>query len=174
MRSGVVLTTLFLEAVTCGAAWSQPRTSAAALHLQSGVTESPEISADPSARRMFWDLVQHARYGFSNMEQVAFIVRDHNGALDCVLWPSSGEPDSGRWEGAFPEGVVAIAHTHPNWLPIPSSLDARTATRTHTPVYVVTRTQIYMTAGGEPIALAKSDWKPATQSGRVPAPCRFL
>lgn len=122
---------------------------------------------------MFWDLVQHARYGFSNMEQVAFIIRDRTGALGCILWPSSGEPDSGRWEGPFPTGVVAIAHTHPNWLPAPSSIDIRTATRTQTPVYVVTRSQIYKTAGGEAVALARTSWKPAVSSEPMPPACRF-
>jgi hypothetical protein len=173
MRNQVVITTFFSMAFSCGIAWSQvdDRTARPALPPDAG--ERHDIATDPSARRMFWDLVQHARHGFSNMEQVAFIIRDRNGALGCVLWPASGEPDSGRWEGPFPTGVVAIAHTHPNWLPVPSTIDIRTASRTRTPVYVVTRSRIYETAGGAPIAVATANWQPETPRGGMPPVCRY-
>jgi hypothetical protein len=174
MRNQVVITTFFSMAFSCGVVWSQVASNAVMEGLPPDYAgERHDIATDPSARRMFWDLVRHARYGFSNREQVAFIIRERDGALSCVVWPSSGEPDSGRWEGPFPTGVVAIAHTHPNWLPVPSSIDIRTATRTRTPVYVVTRSQIYETAGGEPVAVARTSWKPETSGDGMPSACRF-
>lgn len=118
-----------------------------------------EITADPAVRRVMWRLLADSRWGFSHTEKAAFIVRTSSGELACLLWRSDDE-NQARWRGAFPRGTIAIAHTHPNWLPAPSGIDMRTARRTNTLVYVVTRSRIYRTAGGKPEMVFKGDWKP--------------
>ena len=92
-----------------------------------------DLSTDPAVREMFWQLLSQSRYGFSHEEEAAFVVRGESGGYRCVAWPSDGSVDSARWEGRFPDGVVAIIHTHPNWMATPSSIDARTARTTRLP-----------------------------------------
>jgi proteasome lid subunit RPN8/RPN11 len=53
---------------------------------------------------------------------------------------------------------VAIIHTHPNWLPLPSKLDVLVARQTAVPVYVLTRTRIARTDGGQPAVVVAGDW----------------
>lgn len=83
-----------------------------------------------------------------NMEDAAFVVRDANGNLSIVRWPSAGMPDSAMWIGKVPEGAFAIAHTHPDWRPRPSKIDVVTARTAKMPVYVVTHKQVWETAAG--------------------------
>lgn len=83
-----------------------------------------------------------------NMEDAAFIVLDPQGHYSVVRWPSAGVPDSAMWVGRIPEGTVAIAHTHPDWRPRPSTIDVATSRGAKLPVYVVTRTQVWETAAG--------------------------
>jgi hypothetical protein len=85
-------------------------------------------------------------------------MRTATGAYGFLTWPSDGAFDSARWEGRFPGGVVAIIHTHPNWMPSPSSIDARTARAIGVPVYVITRTEISKTTGGPPEVVISGDW----------------
>jgi hypothetical protein len=124
-----------------------------------------EIAANPTALRIFWGLLERSRYGFSHMEEVAFIVRGANGSVSAVPWPEAGERDMGRWAGAFPANTVAIVHTHPNWMPMPSNIDAHTATHTHLQVYVITRARITKTDGQSTTTLVAGDWKPTDTCG---------
>lgn len=96
----------------------------------------------------FATLLGNAHSGFSRMEMAAFIVRDASGALTIVAWPPNGIPDSAMWAGPIPDGAIAIAHTHPNWLPRPSTVDIKTARTVKMPVYVITRMQVWETAAG--------------------------
>jgi proteasome lid subunit RPN8/RPN11 len=116
---------------------------------------------------MFWQLLSQARYGFSHGEEAAFVVRGEIGGYRCVAWPSDGFVDSARWVGRFPDGVVAIIHTHPNWMATPSSIDVRTARTARIPVYVITRTQITLTNGDETRIVISGEWKPEM----TPRPC---
>ncbi|MGZ4810469.1 MAG: hypothetical protein ACXVIJ_06460 [Thermoanaerobaculia bacterium] len=128
---------------------------------------SGEIAANPAALRIFWGLLERSRYGFSHMEAAAFIIRGANGAVSSIPWPEADEPDMGRWTGAFPANTVAIVHTHPNWLPLPSYIDAHTATHTRTQVYVVTRSRITKTDGSSTTTLVSGDWKPTDTCGAI-------
>jgi proteasome lid subunit RPN8/RPN11 len=80
--------------------------------------------------------------------------------VDFVRWPSSDQHHRAVWRGAFPRGTIAIVHTHPNWIPEPSPIDARTARRKRVPVYVVTRLQIQKTNGQDMITVTRGDWRP--------------
>jgi hypothetical protein len=124
-----------------------------------------DIAADPAALRIFWQLLEQARFGFSRLEEAAFIVRDASGTVSEVPWPAAGEPNTGKWIGAFPANTIAIVHTHPNWMPSPSSIDVRTAQRTRVPVYVITRSHIAKTAGGSTTMLLDGEWKPGDVCG---------
>lgn len=124
-----------------------------------------DLAGDPAALRIFWRLLEQARMGFSRIEEAAFLVRDAAGNLTGVPWPSAGEPNMGRWFGAFPANAIAIAHTHPNWLPVPSSIDVHTAQSARVPVYVITRSHISKTVAGSITMLIDGEWKPVDICG---------
>jgi YVTN family beta-propeller protein len=92
-------------------------------------------------------------------EEAAFIVGNGAGGFIIVRWPASAELDSARWTGLLPGHVVAIVHAHPNWQPLPSGIDIRTAQRGHVPVYVVTQNAISKTSGGSPEMVLSGDWR---------------
>jgi hypothetical protein len=75
-----------------------------------------------------------------------------------VVWPPSDERDTLRWYGRFPEGTVAILHTHTAWKPAASPLDIRTARRTRIPVYVITPFAISKTSGEGSEVVVEGDW----------------
>jgi hypothetical protein len=107
----------------------------------------PELAHDRVVQSIFTAVLKEGRYGFGHAEAAAFIVRCRGGGIGYIAWPANGEPDAARWEGAIPAGTLAIVHTHPNALPLPSSIDAATARRTHVPVYVVTVAAVAKTDG---------------------------
>ncbi len=92
-----------------------------------------------------------------NAEQGAFVVKTGD-LLYFVAWPPGDERDMLRWYGRFPEGTVAIVHTHPAWLPEASRLDARTAHDAKIPVYVITPFRIAKTSGGATEVVMAGDW----------------
>jgi hypothetical protein len=106
-----------------------------------------DIAHRDSVQDYFWELLCETRYGFARTEEAAFVVRDADGQISFVRWPRSETPDVARWIGPFPEGVIAIVHTHPNWLPQPSKVDARLARRRQVPIYVITRGRVVRTSG---------------------------
>ncbi|HEV8657926.1 MAG TPA: Mov34/MPN/PAD-1 family protein [Thermoanaerobaculia bacterium] len=117
-----------------------------------------DLALEAPVREMSRRLLGNARFGFSHEEQAAFVVRTASGAIGFLHWPSDGVFDSARWEGRFPGGVVAIIHTHPNWMPSPSSIDAWTARSTGVSVYVITRAEISKTTGGAAEVVISGDW----------------
>jgi len=119
-----------------------------------------DVLADRSARTEFWILLSKAQWGMSHQEQASFIVRTPSGALTFVRWPAPEEANVQRYRGV-PRGTVAIAHTHPNWLPLPSAIDRGTAMSTHVPVYVVTKTKITLTDGRKTRVVVDGEWSPA-------------
>lgn len=125
------------------------------------VTIESEIVSDPRVREKLWTLLRDAFYGHAKMEEAAFVIRNEDGELGIVRWPSAGVPNEARWRGSFPKGTVAIAHTHPNGFPEPSRADERTARLRKVPVYVLTRLKITKTTGGRSITILKGDWNPA-------------
>src|SRR6266849_649897 len=124
-----------------------------------------EIASDPVALRIFWEVLARSRYGFSELEEAAFIVRDTNGTVTSIPWPAAEERNLGRWVGAFPANTIAIVHTHPNWMPLPSAIDIRTAKRSHMAVYVITRSHIAKTENGSITMLIDGEWRPSDVCG---------
>ncbi|HEX7420875.1 MAG TPA: Mov34/MPN/PAD-1 family protein [Thermoanaerobaculia bacterium] len=106
-------------------------------------------------REMFGD----AGFGLRHAEEAAFVVANGASGFVVLRWPSGDQSDTARWIGPMPAGVVAIVHTHPNWQPLPSNIDIRTAKSSRLPVYVVTRDQISKTAGGSPEIVFNGDWR---------------
>lgn len=102
-----------------------------------------EIAADPGVRGIFAYLLEQPR----RSEHAAFIVRTECGGFTFVMWPESVDENSVRWSGGYPHGTVAIVHTHPNWLPMPSRIDIRSAASARVPIYVVTSSRITKTDG---------------------------
>jgi hypothetical protein len=128
-----------------------------------------DVAHEAEARGIFARLLAEGHYGSSHIERAAFLVRDRHGRISAIDWPASAGADSAEWEGAFPPGVVAIVHTHPNWLPRPSKIDAATARRSRVPVYVVTRTEIWKTTGEASAAIA-GEWSAEAAAASRPAP----
>lgn len=113
---------------------------------------------DPVVHGVMADLLRHARFGMANTEEAAFLIRNAAGATFFLHWSSDGELNQATWNGPIPTGTVAIVHTHPNYLPLPSNRDNRVARAIEVPVFVVTRTRITRTDGGEPVVVAAGDW----------------
>ena len=130
------------------------------LALFSSAYTAADIVTTPEIRLMLWRMFDDSGLGFKPTEQAAFVVATGGGRLALVRWPDAGEPDTVRWYGPFPARAIAIVHTHPNWRPLPSKIDIRTAQQTHLPVYVVTATEISKTVGGPPEIVLNGDWKP--------------
>ena len=116
-----------------------------------------ESANDPVVRQFFWSLMQQNRYGFTETEGAAFVTRSADGQIEFIHWPSD-RPHRATWKGKVPQGVIAIVHTHPNWIPDPSLVDARTAKLRRIPVYVVTRGRIMKTTGDSTETVSKGDW----------------
>ena len=121
-------------------------------------TASFDVAHDSEVREFFWELMSMTRYGFAETEEAAFIVVS-DGRLSFVRWSSAELPHQARWQGPFPKGTIAIVHTHPNWIPSPSSIDVRTAQRSRVPVYVITRNRISKTKDGKSEIVVDGDWR---------------
>jgi proteasome lid subunit RPN8/RPN11 len=101
-------------------------------------------------------------------EHGAFVVRTAEGMLYFVAWPPSGEREVLRWHGRFPEGTVAILHTHPTWQPAASQLDIQAARKARTSIYVITPLTISKTSGG-PSQIVRRDWAARSATDRASA-----
>ena len=95
-------------------------------------------------------------------EHGAFVVRNEDGIVYFVAWPPSGERDMLRWHGRFPDGTIAILHTHAAWVPAASKIDRITARATRIPVYVITPSKITKTTGGESDVVLEGEWLTAS------------
>lgn len=116
-----------------------------------------ELMKDPAILAFSRMLVRKARterFG----EQGAFVVRTKDGTLYFVMWPPSSEKDLLRWYGRYPEGTIAIVHTHEPWLAEASKIDMRAARTTRMPVYVLTPLAIAKTTGEPSSVVMSGDW----------------
>jgi hypothetical protein len=104
-------------------------------------------------------LLREAGGGGSRYEAAAFLVRFPGGRVGLVFWPRSESADEAQWIGRYPAGTLAIAHTHPGWMPRPSRVDVGTAQNANLPVYVVTHRRISKTAGGIVMTVAEGEWE---------------
>jgi hypothetical protein len=117
----------------------------------------PPVEND-QVRACFARLLALSGYGRRPDERAAFVVVRDDGRFDCVLWPATNGFRSASWQGSRPEGVIAIAHTHPRTLPDPSTRDAEEARRLALPIYVLTPQQAVLVAtDGRAIVLARGE-----------------
>ncbi len=83
------------------------------------------------------------RHGVTDdVESAAFLVRAADQALSLEHWPRLRTFRSSHWNGALPDGVVGVIHTHPTYLPFPSEQDLKEAQRLGMPFYVVSRNSL--------------------------------
>jgi proteasome lid subunit RPN8/RPN11 len=94
----------------------------------------------------------------AHREQGAFVVRTPDGLLYFVMWPPSEEKNRVRWYGRFPDGTVAMVHTHAPHRREPSELDLAAARRTGVPVYVLTAGRVVKTDGQTTRVLMEGEW----------------
>jgi hypothetical protein len=75
---------------------------------------------------------------FDGSERAAFVVDSGNGALACLAWPSTHQHEQETFHGAIPPGTIAIIHTHPITVTMPSRQDEDQSRRLGIPIYVLT------------------------------------
>jgi hypothetical protein len=95
-----------------------------------------------------------------NTEVAAFLV-EHEGGVECVLWPHTMSFKSATFAGAPPRGTIAIVHTHPPTIPEPSAGDVARARQLGLASYVVTRWEVHVIdpASGQVLTLLRrQDW----------------
>jgi hypothetical protein len=85
-----------------------------------------------------------AWYGQVDWERAAFLRIAGNGRFTCDVWPAKLQFRSARWDGAIPDGTVALVHSHPRTLPDPSGVDVERAHQLGIPVIVVTPDSVVM------------------------------
>ena len=73
------------------------------------------------------------------MEVAAFIVRADDGTLSLRSWPNQRRFRTAQWSGPLPADAIAIIHSHPVTMPLPSAMDRREAERLQIPIYAVSR-----------------------------------
>jgi hypothetical protein len=118
---------------------------------------APELIHDPVVLTFSRSLVAKAA-SERFREQGAFAVRTREGILYFVAWPPGEEHDRLRWHGRFPEGTIAILHTHPPHRGEPSKLDVTAARHSGLPVYVLTPGRVVRTTGEETAVILEGDW----------------
>ena len=107
------------------------------------------------------DLMWWNRSGsFDRTERAAFIVDRGGGLLECVLWPGTQEHERATFRGEMPPGTVAIIHTHPIHVPMPSKEDEEAAQRLGIAIYALTPNSITRASpsGGGSVFVRKGQW----------------
>jgi len=135
-------------------------TAAILMMVVAATARSADIVSDDEFVRQSWSLLAEAKFGQSDGEHAAFIVRERDGRLRFEAWPFDGRWRQAEFHGRIPSSAIAIIHTHPNSRPAPSADDAATALRVGMPIYVLTRTLISRTDGTRTEILRSGDWQP--------------
>jgi len=112
---------------------------------------------DPHVLAALRNLAIDPAYQLHDVEVAAFLVRDADGRISCLLWPGSRETRTASYRGDRPVGVVAMAHTHPSFTPEPSKIDIDETKRVGLPMYVVSTRDIYVIdpSSGESLRLIR-------------------
>lgn len=152
-----MLTMMLLQLAGVVAVSGTASLSAGSVTTPLGRSAKADLILDPVVLDFCRLLVNEAR-AEREMEQAAYVVRTPAGALYFVWWPAAGERNSVEWRGPIPRGAIALVHTHPPWLPMPSRLDMATASRTRLPVYVVTPFLVLKTTGGPAEMVLAGEW----------------
>jgi len=100
--------------------------------------EGPGVLRDPDVVACLVHVLQAGAYGSRETERAAFLVVQADQTLECRDWPATHAFREARWVGPLPEGVVAVAHTHPVSFPDPSDQDLSEARRLGIPIFVLT------------------------------------
>jgi RHS repeat-associated protein len=104
------------------------------------------ITSDPHVLEQLLDLFEQGGSGWRDTERSSFITQNQ-GTTQCELWPWSAANRTESWPRGkpWPNGVVAVAHTHPTRGadPEPSQGDRANADRVALPFYTVTAKGIY-------------------------------
>jgi hypothetical protein len=136
------------------------------------MAHADDITCDRAVVSQAWELLKLGGYGTSDFEQAAFIVRDADGQHRFVIWPFERRYHHATLHGPIPAGAVAIIHTHPNSVPLPSLDDAELAHHLHLTVYVVTRMAISRTRDRREVEIVRNgDWNPEAPRGAAPSSC---
>ena len=101
--------------------------------------EAEAVSADAGVSALLTDLFEKGGFGRLPTERAAFLRANGSGTIECVLWPKGAAFQRASFHGVIPDGVIAVAHTHPNREKWPSRGDHTLADRLGIPVLVVTR-----------------------------------
>ena len=116
--------------------------------IRGTVTEDP-VATDQNLLRDLYCLWVRGGYGFKDTERSIWLT-NNNGNYGSVPWPWSAEQKRETWKGPWPTGAFAIAHTHPNRSPKPSTSDDRggegdygAAKQINGAVYAVTRDAVW-------------------------------
>jgi hypothetical protein len=118
------------------------------------------------------DLLRLGGSGFRETESAAFIVIEEGG-YRCISWAFNSNERRQQFRGTIPAFTVAIAHTHPRYIRLPSAMDQATATRTGIPVVVVTPKDVYVaTPEGVIVAAIKRQASWITQDVAPYLSCR--
>lgn len=141
----LVLSILFLQVSAFAgeppAASSVSRSAAASPEMQ--VLDYAKLVSQPEVVRYFSEMLRQALGAGGGREEAAFVIRDGSGAIVFHPWPRSGKSKVASWRGPVPEGVIAIAHTHPsNWWSAATAHDLAEARRTRLPIFILTRAKI--------------------------------
>ena len=114
------------------------------------VSSQAETAFDSDSLMPFLaDLANRGGYGVHYAERGAFLVRQSDGSIQCVLWPFSGEFHKISYTAPIPAGTVAIAHTHPRCCRDLSANDRREAERLRIPIIAVSMGTLHMTDGSQ-------------------------
>jgi hypothetical protein len=126
------------------------------------------IADDRLLLHKFGDMVLRSTI-MQGSEVAAFVVRDEEGNLDCLLWPSTRRYEAQVYRGVVPSNVVAVVHTHPPSAAItPSPGDIAEAQRTGIAIYVLTRAGIYAAdplSGATVPVIEQPSWVTAAMRG---------
>jgi len=155
LRAAGVLALLLLASAL--PAWGAPEAAAAVAPLSAdplGATdEEPRAVPEADLLPCLFLLLERSRYGASDREAAAWLVRSESGAplgeAACLPWPEPAVTGVAVWKGPVPRGAVAQLHTHPtrttkgrSWGSQPSVQDCQTARRLGVPVVVVTASEV--------------------------------
>lgn len=104
---------------------------------------------------------------FQGTERAAFVVDRGNGELACLIWPHTHEHLQEAFAGAMPPGTVAIIHTHPMRVPMPSPQDHIESLRLGIPIYVLTPTRVTkaVPTSARPVIVYRGEWLVRPDSG---------
>lgn len=93
------------------------------------------VFSSEETTRLAWLLMSHHEVN-ATCEVAAFIVRDADGHVGLLNWPSRGACNEAEWRGRIPSGAIGVLHTHTAETPRPSLIDIHEAARTRLPFVV--------------------------------------